>query len=104
MNTAVNLSEGQLSLVRDILTNHLIGHKGLRVLAFGSRVAGLPKPLSDLDLALESDEKLEMRSIWSLKAAFQESDLNIQVDVVDLARVDPEFRKIIEAETIPFWP
>ena len=71
------------------------------VFVFGSRVTGCARRRSDLDLAVGGPTPLG----WSRKAdllqAFEESDLPIRVDVVDLAEATGIFRKRIEQEWVP---
>jgi len=88
------LGSTELAVVRGILAQHVPGQN---VWAFGSRVTGLRlKKFSDLDLALEG------RLDWTLRAnlheAFDESDLPMKVDVLELDLVDAEFRERIEPD------
>ncbi|GFO53139.1 hypothetical protein GMSM_01460 [Geomonas sp. Red276] len=65
------------------------------VWAFGSRVKGSSKPYSDLDLAVISEEPLSLATMAELCDRLDDSDLTIEVDVVDWAAADPSFREII---------
>ena len=67
----------------------------LEVWAFGSRVKGAAKPYSDLDLAVISEEPLSLATMGELCDRLDDSDLTIEVDVVDWAAADQSFRKII---------
>jgi len=82
-----------------ILLRHIPGH---RVWAFGSRTQGRPKPYSDLDLAV--DPPLSPAQMDALREAFRESNLPWKVDIVELAKVSEEFRRIIEAECVRIFP
>ncbi len=70
------------------------------VWAFGSRVAGRPRAYSDLDLAIEGDAPLPDARLDALREAFRESPLPWKVDLIDLALVDPAFRRRIEAARV----
>jgi predicted nucleotidyltransferase len=67
------------------------------VWAFGSRVMGNPKPYSDLDLVVMTDQPLSLVRMADLNEAFDESDLPFRVDIVDWAATSPSFREIILA-------
>lgn len=73
---------------------------GYEVWAFGSRAKGTPKPYSDLDLAIISQQALPMATLADLRESFDESDLTIKVDVVDWATTKEAFRKIIEENKV----
>lgn len=76
----IELSAGQLEIVRRILSDHL---PGVEVRAFGSRVTGTAKSYSDLDLAVITPTVLDPDSLRRLREAFEESTLPFRVDVVD---------------------
>ena len=56
MTRAIDLSQGQLTMVRAILRTRL--PPASRVWVFGSRATGTAVRYSDLDLALEGDKPL----------------------------------------------
>ena len=89
----LDLSPEQLAEIRRILQNH-IPERTVR--AFGSRVQGIAKPFSDLDLAVMGETPLDFRQLAALKDAFAESNLPFRVDVVDWAATSEAFRRIIE--------
>jgi predicted nucleotidyltransferase len=72
------------------------------VFVFGSRVTGRSQRRSDLDLAIGGDTPLGRSRMAELREAFDESDLPIEVDVVDLMDATGIFRARIESEWIPF--
>lgn len=84
----------------DIIQRHA---PHMKVWAFGSRVNGTAKKFSDLDLALDAGREIGLLEMGDLREAFQESDLPISVDLVDLSSVRKEFRKIIDAQRVPLW-
>jgi uncharacterized protein len=89
---AVHLPDAHLALVKSILADHV---PQARVLAFGSRAAGIPRKYSDLDLAIIQPEPLTLRAISRLKNAFEDSDLPICVDVVDWNQANSEFKSMV---------
>jgi predicted nucleotidyltransferase len=89
----IDIEEKYLTEIRRILAEHV---PDCEIRAFGSRIEGKAKKFSDLDLALVSSEKLNWRTIESLKDAFSSSDIPITVDVIDLHAISEEFRAIIE--------
>ena len=93
----LDLPTEQLDLVRSILLEHA---PGSRAWVFGSRVNGSARRFSDLDLALDSNEPLPLSTLADLRHAFEESDLPISVDLLDLRMVRPKFRKLIEGNRI----
>lgn len=82
-----------LDAVQRILQTHAPQHE---VWAFGSRVKGVVKPYSDLDLAIITQQPLALGVLGPLQDAFAESDLPWRVDVVDWACTSPAFRDIIQ--------
>lgn len=91
----IDLTEQQRQTVERILHAWVPDR---RVVAFGSRVRGNPKPFSDLDLAIYSSEPLTLALAGHLRDAFSESDLPFRVDLADMATVSDEFRRVIEEE------
>ncbi|MCY3708400.1 MAG: nucleotidyltransferase domain-containing protein [Caldilineaceae bacterium] len=92
MPTMIDLSPNHLKTVRQILAEHV---PACEVRAFGSRVTQSAKAYSDLDLAVVGDAALDRNTLARLKEAFEESDLPIQVDVLDWQEISQSFREII---------
>lgn len=91
----LDLRPHHLTIVRDILRQQVPDRQ---VLAFGSRATWTAKEYSDLDLAVLGDEPLSLDAISLLSECFGESDLPFKVDLVDWARADEAFRKIIRRD------
>lgn len=91
----IKATTAQLRIIRAILAAHV---PGVEARAFGSRVSGVPKDYSDLDLALVGAAKLDTVVMANLRAAFEESDIPFRVDVMDWHAVSEEFRKVILAK------
>ena len=65
--------------------------------AYSARACPGPRAgTSDLDLALMTNEPLDIGRMTALKAAFTESNLPFRVDIVDWASTSESFRKVIE--------
>jgi predicted nucleotidyltransferase len=96
--TQPDLAESDLRIVVEILSQRIPGRP---VYVFGSRATGKARRRSDLDLAVGGDEPLTLRQRALLNDDFDESDLPIRVDVVDLNAISPEFRSRIERDFIP---
>ena len=99
MATPIDIRADHLRIVRDVLARHL--PDGVRVWVFGSRATWATKDSSDLDLALEGDGAIPVRSLAELEAAFEDSDLPYVVDVVDVKRIGERFRKIVAQQRVP---
>ena len=97
----INLTENDFMIVRSILDKYVPSRP---VFVFGSRANGQAKRLSDLDLAIGGDKPLSLRLQGDLAEAFDESDLPIEVDVVDIHEVSETFRKRIMSEWIELTP
>jgi predicted nucleotidyltransferase len=91
----IDLDAEQLEVVKRLLEEHV---PDVEVRVFGSRVNSRSAPYSDLDLVLVGDSKIDIQTLESLKDAFSESDLSIQVDVIDWHAISPNFRKSIESQ------
>jgi len=75
------------------------------VYAFGSRVNGTHRDVSDIDLAfaLPNGGRMPISQWGELKEAFGESDLVFRVDVIDYNGVEPHFRGIIDGERLKIY-
>ncbi len=86
-----------LALVQAILHQRVPEHE---VWAFGSRAKGSAWRYSDLDLAVITEAPLSYRVLGDLAEDFSESDLPFRVDIVDWARTDEGFRRLIAEDRI----
>jgi predicted nucleotidyltransferase len=94
----LDLGLEEVEIVRQVLSTYCPDRP---VWAFGSRTFGRARRRSDLDLAIGGSERLPRGLIWDIKDALDASDLPIEVDVLDLNDIDPEFRKRIEPDFVP---
>lgn len=98
MTRAIDLSQAELAIVRDILRTYL--PTGARVWVFGSRATCSACRFSDLDLALEWDRPLGLDVLGGMSEALSASDLPYTVDIVDLGSVDAAFRALIKPDMV----
>lgn len=91
----IDLSPDHLKTVRRILAEQA---PGCEVRAFGSRVTWTAKDFSDLDLAIVGAAALDWGTLGRLREAFEESDLPIQVDVLDWHSISLSFQEVIERD------
>ena len=94
----VDIRPDHLEIVQDILREHLPA--GVKVWVFGSRANWTTKDSSDLDLALESESRLNHKLLGALKDAFEDSTLPYTVDVVDLNAVSHVFKQIVKEQRV----
>lgn len=87
-----DLDPKDIQTVKSILKKHLPHAK---FFVFGSRVSGKIKPHSDLDIAIDNGGKIDLTIYTMIKSDFEESDLPIRIDIVDMHAVNKEFKAII---------
>ncbi len=89
----IDLAHENLALLKQLITEHL---SECEIRVFGSRIHGMAKPYSDIDIALKCGSPIDRRTMSRLKEALQESTLPIRVDVLDWHSISEEFRAVIE--------
>jgi len=94
---SIDLSTENWCEVCEILQTHA---RNYSVWAFGSRVKGNAKKYSDLDLVIVTLKPLSLSKMAQIREAFDESNLPIRVDIVDLASTNKSFQKIIEQQKV----
>ena len=94
MNESLHLSEENQKIFNEIVSRY---KNEFDFFAFGSRVKGTHKKYSDLDLAVIDKNNI---GLTKLKNDFDDSNLSITVDLVDLNLVAPNFKNLIEKESI----
>ena len=85
-------------LIRSTIEAHLTTPTSYRVFVFGSRASGKHRPYSDLDLWIESTPALTSSAIETLRAALEDSDLAVKVDIVTPETCLDEFLVSIGAQ------
>ena len=93
----VDLRPDHWKIVLEALQRHVPDRE---VLAFGSRATWTAKDHSDLDLAIMGEEPLPPGVRSALDEEFIESVLPFRVDIVDWARVEDYFRRIIRQHAV----
>ncbi len=97
-NAVVDIRPDHLQIVQNILHKHL--QNNITVWVFGSRATWQTKDSSDLDLALEGQQKIEHNILLDLESDFEQSDLPWRVDIVDTHAITPTFAKIIDKDKV----
>ena len=88
-----------LNIVRAILKECLL--ETCTVYAFGSRVTGLARKYSDLDLAIDNHGvPLSLQERACLTEAFQESSLPYKIDLLDWNSISDSFKAQIDGTKI----
>jgi len=90
----IHMEEQHRNIVRTILSKY-----PYTFYAFGSRVRGAQRKLSDLDLCYKDD--IPDSLIAHLEGDFSDSDLPFKVDIVRWDRCSPEFQEAIKGELEP---
>ena len=98
MTSPVDIRPDHLRIVRGILREHLL--VGDKVWVFGSRANWTTRDSSDLDIALEGENKLSHKLLGALKDAFEDSTLPYTVDVVDLNAVSHAFKQLVKEQRV----
>lgn len=94
----IGLTFQELEIVHRVLTTYVADRP---VWAFGSRTFGRARRRSDLDLAIGGLEPMPVGMRGDLQDAFVQSDLPMEVDVIDLNDISPDFRRRIEPDFMP---
>jgi predicted nucleotidyltransferase len=90
----LGLTEQNLKIIKTFLNLYV---PDCEVRVFGSRVNGLAKKFSDLDLAIVGKDKINFNTLGSLRELFMASDLPFSVDILDWHSISKSFQKNIEA-------
>jgi uncharacterized protein len=92
VTTDLALSPAHREMVARVLREQL---SGVPVFAFGSRTNGTARKYSDLDLAILPPQPFSLRLLRRLREAFEDSDLPIGVDLIDLNQADADFKAAV---------
>ena len=93
----IDLENKYIEFIKNTINNVLTD---VEIYIFGSRVQGVAKKYSDVDIALKSSEKIEFSDILRIKSLFEDSTFPYKVDIVDLDSIKPEFLSIIEKDIV----
>ena len=65
-----------------------------RIFLFGSRALGTTDPRSDIDIGIESPDKIPLEVLGEIKEELEGLPVLQKFDVVDFSRIDPGFKAI----------
>jgi uncharacterized protein len=91
----LQLESKHQEIVRSILSKY-----PYQFYAYGSRVKGTARKLSDLDLCYR--ERIPDAVAFLIEEEFKESDLPFTVDLVALKDLKPSFRELIKEDLVRF--
>jgi len=77
-----------------------LGAEKSTVYLFGSWARGEATSLSDIDVAIDSRTPLPPGALARLRERLEESHVPYRVDVVDLSRTSPDFRRRVLTEGV----
>ena len=72
----------------------------VRIYLFGLWARGEARCESDVDIAIEGDDRLKASKISALRDFFEESTIPYRVDVVDMRRASEELKEEIRRDGI----
>jgi len=100
MKIKFDVTPKEFIIVKDILEKYL--QDDGKAWVFGSRAKSSSLVGSDLDLAIERQDKVALKLLSQIKIAFEDSRLPYRVDVVDMKAVKPYFKELIKDEMVVF--
>ena len=96
----IKIDENQKKIVLSILRKYFVNEK---YFVFGSRATHKNlKAFSDLDIAIQSADKLNTSDLAKAAEELSSSDLPFKVDLIDLNSISEEFRLNIQGELVEF--
>ncbi len=88
--------ENRLEKYKEIIVPIIIRHvPNAKIILYGSRARGDAGAGSDIDVALDTGEKIDSSLIYKITGDLEDSDLPIFFDIVDFASVSEEMKKNI---------
>jgi predicted nucleotidyltransferase len=97
MKKDVDISNDEKQLILKALNAYFPGAK---FYVFGSRTKGTAKKYSDLDIAIDGGQPLDLVKIGGLNEHFAESPLPFIVDISDFHRMDQKFQNLVLDDNI----
>ena len=92
------LEDRHINFILNILKNNFSGTK---FYIFGSRAKGTYKEYSDIDIAVDlNNKKLDTDILGRILIKFQDSTLPYEVDVIDLNSIDEKFKNLIQGSLV----
>lgn len=71
-----------------------------KIYLFGSFATGESRPYSDVDIALDAGQKIDLRRLGEAMSMLRESSIPYTIDLVDVHRLPEEMRAQISKEWI----
>ena len=71
-----------------------------KIYLFGSRAQKRSHEGSDIDLAIDNQEKIGRKIIYKIKNEIEENNIPFFVDIIDLNSVDKDFNESIKKDLI----
>jgi len=84
----------------NIIARHL---PDARIFLFGSRAKGDARETSDFDIAVDAGSKISLGVIARIKDEIDELRTLKSIDIIDLNRVNPEFKTIIHKSGVNIY-
>lgn len=100
MTLNFDIKQSEYDIIKDILAKFL--PDDCKIWVFGSRAKFTTRFNSDLDLAIDCNEIISPKILYDLKEELTQSRLPYTVDIVDINKIDIDFKKIILHHAIAF--
>ncbi len=88
----VSVDSEDKKIIIDIIKKEL---PRARIFLYGSRARRDNRPESDVDIALDDNQKIENFTLSAIREAIEESTVPFMVDIIDLNAVSGDFKKEI---------
>lgn len=88
----MQVKDADLNQLKKIFEKHL---PDAEYYIFGSRAKGTAREASDIDIAVNSGDKIPLLLLSTIEEAFADSDIPYKVDFIDMQRIDDEFQRHI---------
>lgn len=101
MSKTSKLTPKEFDVYKDILCNIILKHvPTCKIYLYGSRARNQARSGSDIDIALDNNNKIVVQTITLLKSDIEDSTIPFFVDVVDLHNVSEQFKTAIQRDMI----
>jgi uncharacterized protein len=90
----VLIDPGEVAAFAAAVVRRHLPDPSYRVFLFGSRAAGTARPRSDIDIGIEGPCPAPQAALTAIAEELEEAPTLYTVDIVDFARVSPQFREI----------
>ncbi|OGK30322.1 hypothetical protein A3D08_03600 [Candidatus Roizmanbacteria bacterium RIFCSPHIGHO2_02_FULL_43_11] len=94
------LSEKILNEIRHILFSH-IDKNVSKAFVFGSWSNETARKFSDVDIGIESEQEIDLRTVGEIREDFDNSSLPYVIEIVDFSTVSEKFKSIAKKTQIP---